>query len=416
MNEAPMHVALFIYCLRGGGAQRRTLTLANGFAARGHRVDLVVVASQESRGVKLAPGIRVHALDRGWRLWFEPLNRHINVRSFFTFGAIPPLAAYLRRERPEVLLSAASHVNRVAVWGRQLSGTGIPLVLRASNHPSANVPYWRFVEWLTRRYLRVMVGRLYPRAEAIIAVSEGVARAVRVLTKLPADRITTIYNPVVGPALEESARAALDHPWFAPGSPPVVLGVGRFKLQKNFPLLLRAFARVRGVRPARLVILGEGGHRHELERLAHQLGVAEDVALPGFVENPYAWMSRASVFVLSSAWEGLPGVLIEAMACGCPVVSTDCPSGPDEILENGRLGPLVPVGDDRAMAEAILSVLDHPPNAARLRARARCFSVDVAIDRYLKVLRDTVDARRRAVPPHREDAAEMALGQPAARS
>jgi glycosyltransferase involved in cell wall biosynthesis len=386
MNATPMRIAIFIYCLRGGGAQRRTLTLANGFAARGHRVEMVVVSSLESAGARLAPGIRVQPLDRGWRRWFEPLNRRVNVRGLFTFGSIPTLAAVLRRTRPDVLLSAASHVNRIAVAARELSLTGTPLVLRASNHPSANIPYWPFVERVTRQYLRIVAGRLYPRAEAIIAVSEGVAHDVRALTKLPAERVTTIYNPVVGPEIEAGARAPLDHPWFLPGSPPVVLGVGKLKLQKNFPLLLRAFARVRAARPARLVILGEGGHLHELERLAVHLGVAEDVAFPGFVENPYAWMARAAVFALSSSWEGLPGALIEAMACGCPVVSTDCPSGPDEILEDGRLAPLVPVGDERALAEAILSVLDRPPDTGRLRERARAFSIDAAVDRYLEVL------------------------------
>jgi glycosyltransferase involved in cell wall biosynthesis len=151
---------------------------------------------------------------------------------------------------------------------------------------------------------------------------------------------------------------------------------------------------VRSVRPARLVILGEGTHRHELESLARSLGVTQDVALPGFVENPYPWMSRAAVFVLSSLWEGLPGALIEAMACGCPLVSTDCPSGPAEILEHGELGPLVPVGDDQAMANAILSVLENPPDREKLRARARQFAADAAIARYLEVLGVEVAARR----------------------
>jgi glycosyltransferase involved in cell wall biosynthesis len=157
-------------------------------------------------------------------------------------------------------------------------------------------------------------------------------------------------------------------------------------VQKDFPTLLKAFARVRAVRPARLLILGEGKERTELEVLARELGVASDVALPGFVPNPFPHMMRASVFVLSSAWEGLPGVLIEAMACGCPVVSTDCPSGPAEILDGGVYGPLVPVGDDAALAKAILSVLETPPDPERLRARAALFSTDHAADQYLELL------------------------------
>ena len=178
----------------------------------------------------------------------------------------------------------------------------------------------------------------------------------------------------------------MDHPWFAPGSPPVVLGIGRLTTQKDFPTLLKAFAQVRAVRKARLMILGEGRDRQALEVLARELGVASDVDLPGFVLNPFPYMVRASLLVLSSAWEGLPGVLIEAMACGCPVVSTDCPSGPSEILDGGAYGPLVPVGDDGALAKAILSVLEMPPDPERLRARAALFSVERATDQYLQVL------------------------------
>jgi glycosyltransferase involved in cell wall biosynthesis len=386
MEDGRMHIALFIYCLKGGGAQRRTVTLANGFAERGHRVDLVVVSSDESRGPQLHPAVRVYPLDAGWRHWFEFVNRRINVRGLFTLGSIPTLARYLRRERPDVILSAASHVNLVAACARQLSATRIPLVLRVSNSPTGNLVYWPFVQRMVRRFLRALARRLYPLADAIITVSEGLKRDLQALTRIPAERITTIYNPVVGPHLERAARVPVDHPWLAAGDVPVVLGVGKFKLQKDFPLLIRAFARVRRTRPARLIILGEGAGRGELEALVRHLGLTADVALPGYVDNPCAWMSRASVFVLSSAWEGLPGVLIEALACGCPAVSTDCPSGPAEILDDGKFGPLVPVADEKGMADAILSTLANPPPRERLRARAQFFSIDAAVDRYLDVL------------------------------
>jgi len=170
------------------------------------------------------------------------------------------------------------------------------------------------------------------------------------------------------------------------------LGVGRLDPQKDFPTLIRAFARVRAQRPARLIVLGAEGHeRHskyvaELKALPARLGIADDVDLPGFRHNPFAFMSRAAVFVLSSIYEGLGNVLIEALACGTPVVSTDCPSGPAEILEGGRFGALVPVGDDAAMAAAIAATLDRPPAAATLRERARMFSVERAVDRYLDLM------------------------------
>jgi glycosyltransferase involved in cell wall biosynthesis len=191
---------------------------------------------------------------------------------------------------------------------------------------------------------------------------------------------------------------------------PVVLGVGRLELRKGFATLVRAFARVRRQRPLRLMILGggktakgEAADRAALEALIRELGVEDDVALPGFDPNPFGYMARASVFVLPSLYAGLPGVLIQAMACGCPVVSTDCPTGPREILEGGRYGPLVPVGDDVAMAEAIAGTLDAPTPAALLQRRAQDFSVDAAVSTYLALFQamgcgELADARRERQP------------------
>jgi glycosyltransferase involved in cell wall biosynthesis len=350
------------------------MTLAHAFAARGHKVDLVVVRSQDPPRQELSPLVRLVALDPWWtRL---PLVR----KGSWALASIPALASYLGRERPAALLSCCRLVNVAAPWARALARVRTKLVIRIGTHlsrPAVNIRK-RFVFWQTRLF--------YPWADAIITNSYDLADDVACVTGLPREHITTIYGPVVTPELQDKMRAPLDHPWFSPGSPPVVLGVGRLTTQKDFPTLLKAFARVRAVRPARLLILGEGKKRTQLELLARQLGVAADVALPGFTPNPFPYMMRASVFVLSSAWEGLPGVLIEAMACGCPVVSTDCPSGPAEILERGAYGPLVPVGDDAALAEAILSVLETPPDPERLRGRAALFSADHAADQYLELL------------------------------
>jgi glycosyltransferase involved in cell wall biosynthesis len=235
--------------------------------------------------------------------------------------------------------------------------------------------------------------RVYVEADAIVAVSNGVADDLATYIDIPRELITTVYNPMVHPDLQVKAREPLEHPWFAPGAPPVVLSVGRPGRQKDFPTLLRAFARIRAQRPARLMILGEVSNsgksmerRAKLMTLAAELGVADDIVLHGFVQNPFAYMVRASVLVLSSLYEGFANVLVEALACGCPVVSTDCPSGPAEILDNGRFGLLVPVGDDAAMAKAICTALDSPPDREQLRARAAMFSFDQAIDKYEEVL------------------------------
>jgi len=413
VKPEPRHIAVFVYALTGGGAQRRTLTLARGFAARGHRVDLVVVRSGGALWGDVPASIRVVPLDSKHASGLHLLVRAGLPRGLQTLASTGALAHYLRRERPDVLLSAASHVNLVSVWARRLSATRTPLALRASNFPIGNPQLWPVAQRPVRRFLQWMAGRVYPWADVVIAVSEGVGDAVAELTGIARERIVTIYNPVVGAELTARARAPVSHPWLEPGGTPVILGAGTLKVQKDFPTLIRAFARLRTRRRARLVIIGEGHQRHRLEALVRSLAIEQDVALPGFVPNPPAWMSRASVFVLSSAWEGLPGALIEAMACGCPVVSTDCPSGPAEILDDGSYGPLVPVGDDAAMADAIATVLEKPTARERLRARARDFAVEPAVERYLEVLLALAQGRLRAPAPASSPGAAHGTGSAA---
>ncbi len=240
--------------------------------------------------------------------------------------------------------------------------------------------------WLRDRFLPLAMRLAYRHADGVIGVSGGVADTLAQITHLPRARITVLHNPVVVPGFAEDAAAPLDHPWFEPGQPPVVLGVGSLTRQKDFATLLRAFAMVRGKRSARLVILGEGEDRATLESLAAELGVKGDVALPGWVANPYAWMARAGVFVLSSQWEGFGLVLAEALACGTPVVSTDCPSGPAEILEGGRHGRLVPMQDSAAMAAAILDTLDSTSDCEALRRRGHDFSLEKVCAQYLRLM------------------------------
>jgi glycosyltransferase involved in cell wall biosynthesis len=227
---------------------------------------------------------------------------------------------------------------------------------------------------------------LYPLVDQIIAVSQGVAEDIREITGLPPERITVIHNPVITARLLAMAREPVAHPWFNAAEPPVILGAGRLTRQKDFPTLIRAFARVQRHRPARLVILGEGRQRLALKTLAAELGVASEVDLPGFVVNPYAYMAKAAVFALSSTWEGSPNVLTEALALGTPAVATDCPSGPREILGEGRYGALVPVSDSASLAQAILATLDDPPDCTLLRQAVREYSLESSVLAYLQAL------------------------------
>ena len=365
---------MFVSGFATGGVPRVMTTLAQAIAERGHAVDLLVARGDGPGRRAAAPGIRVIDL-AAWRRLPVPRGSTRAVLS-----SVPALARYLRRERPRLVLAGGNYANFTALAARAWAGISIPVIVSHHSDFSRELGGKPFARWVARHG--------YPRADAIVAVSRGVAQELSAGASIPPDRITTIYNPVVTPEIAALAAQPLDHPWFADGAPPVVLGVGRLHRQKDFPTLIRAFAEIRKTRAARLIVLGvakRSDRRTALIDLANRLGVGDDVDLPGYTHNPFAYMSRAAVFVLSSAWEGLPTALIEAMACGCPVVSTDCPSGPAEILQDGRYGPLVPVGDVAALARATIGVLGDPPDPPRLRARAAEFSVEVAAERYLEL-------------------------------
>lgn len=388
-------IALFIRSLKGSGAERSMANLAMALAERGHEVDLVLAEASGPFLKDIPPTVRI--VDLKVRSTFSALPLAIrrphdflallplllNLPGRRTFGAIPALAAYLQQRRPTALLSALHIGNIAAVIARDLSGVDVRLVLSQRNHFTSQVLNAQDPE-IAR--LAPAVRRFYPRADAVVGVSGGVSADIVEACGLQPDRVHTIYNVVAGPELDRQAQEPLDHPWFAPGQPPVILGVGKLKAQKDFPNLIRAFGLLRQSRDARLLIAGDGPDRGGLEEFVRAEGRGGDVALLGFVANPFAYMARADLFVLSSEFEGLPGVLIQALACGCPVVSTDCPSGPNEILEGGRHGPLVPVGDPAALAEAMARVLDAPPSRDDLKRRGAFFSADRAADRYLDIL------------------------------
>ena len=361
--NSDQRIALYLSSLGGGGAQRVVLTLANAMAEHGVEIDLVLVKARGPFLSQVHPGVRVIDLGVG------------NVML-----SLPGLIRYLRRERPVALLSSLKHVNVVAVIARQFSRVPVRLVVGEHNTLSQSSK-----NGLKDRFLPHLMRLLYPRADLVVAVSQGVADDLCESLGLTNDKVQVIFNPVVRAEIAQLATAPVDHPWFQPDEPPVVLGMGRLTEQKDFPNLVHAFAQLRKERNCRLMIVGEGELHEDLKNLVTRLGLESSVALPGFVDIPFAYMARAAVFVLSSRWEGLPTVLIEAMACGTPVVSTDCPSGPREILEGGVWGRLVPVSDARSLAAAIAATLDdsRPSNVA---ARADAFRVEPARDRYLAVL------------------------------
>ena len=355
-------LAIFLPSLRGGGAERVTITLANAFAERGFAVDLVLASSSGPYRADVAEAVRV-----------------VDLQADRVLASLPGLTRYLRREQPRAMLSAMRHANVVAYMATKLSGRSTRLIVSEHNTLSQSEKQ----SGRKGSVVRALMRPAYIRCAGVVAVSDGVADDLARSLRLPRERIETIHNPVVSEQLIARSHEPADH--LADIKRPVILAVGRLTLQKDYPTLLRAMALLRKNVQASLVILGEGELRPELERLAIELGISDQVIMPGFAQNPYAWMRQADVLAMSSAWEGLPTVLIEAMACGTPVVSTDCPSGPKEILEGGKWGRLVPVSDHEALAKAIQEALVDE-NGTDVRARAGAFSVGAAVDSYLKLM------------------------------
>ncbi|RAL21122.1 glycosyl transferase [Lujinxingia litoralis] len=353
--------------LGGGGAEKVMLTLARAFAEGGDKVDLLVARCEGAHRDKIPDGVRLIDLEAGRVL-----------------RSLRPLAAYLRKNRPDALISTLNYANVVAVLARDLAGVSTPVLVREDSTPTHSLEK----NWKGRLQLGLMA-LTYARAQTIVAVSQGVAEALVEARVAPARRITTIYNPVELDQIEAASTQLPTHPWLAGergGRPrPLVLAVGRLTPAKDYPNLLDAMARLKQTHSARLLILGEGELRAELEARIADLGLEQDVAMPGFVSNPYACMARADVCVLSSRWEGFGNVLVEALAVGAPVVATDCPGGPGEILEGGRWGRLVPVGDALALARALGEALDED-DAPDPRPRVGAFDHTAIAEAYRRVL------------------------------
>ena len=344
-DSGPSRIAIFFHDLGIGGAERVMLQLAQGFIEEGHDVDLVLACAEGPLLTEVPSGVQI--VDLKTR---SPVNMFLG------------LIRYLRRSRPSVLLSPFEVTSVIAILAKKLTRVSTKIVIRVSVHISRNK---RNAKW-KKALEQFVVSRVYPLADGIITVSEGVAEDLSLYTGLPLERIEVVYNPVITEQLMKAAEEPVHHSFFAEGPYPVVLGVGRLAEQKDFSTLIRAFDILRKKISSRLIILGDGEERSALEELIHAHGLQGRVDLPGFDINPFAFMKRAAVFVLSSKWEGLPGVLIQALACNCPVVSTDCLSGPSEILKAGEYGYLVPVEDVEALATAMEMTLmgktRRPPN------------------------------------------------------
>lgn len=358
-------IAFFLPGLYGGGVEKMSLNLAHIYRQQGLAVDMVLVKEEGERLNEVPAGANV-----------------IGFNAPAPIAAIPQLAQYLRQQRPRAMFSGITSINLAAIIAAKLAGVDTTIVVSERVAISKNIQTHPL-----KRLFPPLIRQFYPHASQIVAVSRGLADDLSSVTGIARDDITVIYNPVVTPQMLNSDPAPPDHAWFPADEVPVILGVGRLVEQKHFETLIRAFAHVET--DSRLMILGEGEQRPQLEALVRELDLQERVQMPGFVDAPIAYMRHASVFALSSIYEGLGNVVIEALAAGCPVVSTDCPFGPSEILADGDYGTLVPVRDPQALARAIDDTLATPPDREVLRERARDFSAERIAAKYSELFFDT---------------------------
>ena len=359
-------IAIFISFSGQGGVERMINNLAQGFLDAGFRVDMVIARAHGEHLDSIPEGVY-----------------QVRLGTKHTWSALPGLVRYLRSVDPAALLAVKDRAIRVAVLARWLSGKKLRIAGRIGTTVSAALEgKGRIRIWGWHTGMRLF----YKHADKIVAVSHGVAMDIRSITGLTESKVPTIPNPVVTQRIFTLAKEPLDQKWFEDPDIKVIVGIGRLTRQKDFPTLIRAFAEVRKHMNCRLIILGEGGQRQEMESLILDLGLTGDILLPGFVVNPYQWLGRSSLFVLSSLWEGSPNALTEALALGIPVVSTNCRSGPREVLKGGKYGSLVALGDVGSMAAAMSWTLDSPPGSDYLRGAVKDYSVQKSTTSYLEAM------------------------------
>ncbi len=359
----PKHICIFPDRLDNGGVGRYAINLAEALLAQGAKVDIFVTA------------------ETGELFPQRPKATRLFVGGGSTKKSLWSLYQYLRRERPDLLITANGYIDILGVIVNALALCPSQQVVTIHTARSAD-------DMAGKERLKQIYDGLcrwfYPMSKHVVAVSEAVAKDSRDYFGL--GKVKVIYNPVVTPSLYIKNQGQPQHPFFQDKTAPVLLAIGRLTTQKDFGTLLKAFAEIRKHQEAKLLILGEGEDRAMLETLAKTLNITHDLSMPGFVDNPYPYIQKADVLVSSSAWEGLPTVLIEALALGTPVVATDCPGGSGEILEGGTYGALVEMKNPTALANAVINTLTSPSDPTTLKERGQVFSMEASARQYLELL------------------------------
>lgn len=359
-------VSFFLQTLAKGGAEKNAIRLANDLASKGFTVEIILASGHGPLVCEVSPKVRI-----------------VNFDLSGVMVSLPALVAHLRKARPDKLIAFMTHAGVVALLAKKLSGIKTEIYCSERNVTPRSTPgFLGWKQWILRWAARFF----YRQADGIFAVSRAVQEDLFKSIKIPPQKVRILPNPVVSEDVWAMANHSCPHRWLKAGQPPVILAAGRLTAQKNFSDLIMAFEIVRAKRRCRLVLLGEGELRRELKNQIQASAWMGDILLAGYQANPFSWMRRAKVFVLSSLWEGLPGVLIQAMACGTRVISTDCPGGSREILEDGKWGELVSPRNSSALAEAIHRALRNGPSREALRRRAGWYSLGRSVQLHLEAL------------------------------
>ncbi len=383
-------IAIFIPDLSGGGAERAMINLVVEFAKRGILIDLIVIESKGDYKNSLPKEIRlVPLLPQFFK--YLPLSQLRLLRPLKYIVTFPILVKYIKKRNIQILLTTLPMPNIISLIIKKYFVKNIILVTRLPNTFSSIVSTSK--NWKIR--LLIYIQRpLLLTANAIVVNSRDSAKNIKVHLSNVSHLVHIIYNPVTSPNITIQAKKSVNHPWIGSADFKIILSVNRLDPEKDLPTLLRAFAEiVKSKQSSRLIILGKGPEENKLKKIADKLGIRNTVDFVGFQQNPFSWMAKADVFVLSSLYEGLPNTLVEAMACGTPVVSTNCQTGPRETLKDGRLGRLVQVGNHKELASAILETLKNPVSSKVLRERAQDFSVELSVDRYFSLFKE-MDKKR----------------------
>ncbi len=376
-------IAVFIPNLCGGGAERAMLNLVTEFTKRGTPIDFVTI---EAKGpyVNFLPK-EVHLIELQPQLFkhlsllqsrFLQLLKHIAI--------VASLVKHIKKSNIHILLTTLRVSNIISLIIKKYFIKEIMLIVRIEN--TLSIESSKSKSWKTRFVTKILKS-LLPIANAIIVNSKGSSDDIKLHIPTVSHLVHIIYNPIVSSNIKTQAVRPIHHPWIGDTGFNLILSVGRLEPQKDLATLLKAFAELIKLQSSRLIILGQGPEEHNLKKISNNLGIKSFVDFVGFQLNPFSWMAKADVFVLSSLFEGLPNALIEAMACGTPVVSTNCHSGPREILKGGKLGKLVPVGDYKELASAVMETLKKPIASTLLMKRAQDFSIDLSTDKYTNIIK-----------------------------